>query len=95
MPSPDTSAPSKTTNHPSTALDPAPEGRIKIKRRSNVVGIFPDDASVIRLVGAVLPEQHDEWAATESRYLSDESMARIDQHLTENTTTQHTELPAA
>ena len=67
----------------------------EIKRRSNVVGIFPDDASVIRLVGAVLLEQHDEWAVAERRYLSEESMALIDQHLKEVTTTEQPELPAA
>jgi hypothetical protein len=48
----------------------------EIKRRSNVVGIVPDDASVIRLVGAVLLEQH-EGAVSERRYLSEESMAHI------------------
>jgi hypothetical protein len=59
--------------------EPAGADQQEIKRRSNVVGIFPDDASVIRLVGAVLLEQHDEWAVTERRYLSEESMALIDQ----------------
>jgi putative transposase len=67
----------------------------EIKRRSNVVGIFPDDASVIRLVGAVLLEQHDEWAVAERRYLSEESMALIDQHLEEAIATEQPELPAA
>jgi len=66
----------------------------EIKRRSNVVGIFPDDASVIRLVGAVLLDQHDDWAIAERRYLSEESMARIDAD-PEPTTTNTPALPAA
>lgn len=68
----------------------------EIKRRSNVVGIFPDDASVIRLVGAVLVDQHDEWQATERRYLSEGSMAQIDAPIEEVTTSPTTnELNAA
>ena len=49
----------------------------EIKRRTRVVGIFPNDASALRLITAVCVEQHDEWIAAERRYLSEQSMAQL------------------
>ena len=48
----------------------------EIKRRTNVVSIFPNEAAIVRLIGAILLEQNDEWAVSR-RYMSLETLAAL------------------
>ncbi len=50
----------------------------EVKRRADVVGIFPNEEIIMRLLGAVLTEQNEEWLL-QNRYLPQHSMAEIDQ----------------
>jgi transposase-like protein len=49
----------------------------EIKRRTEVVGIFPNEAAITRLLGAILLEQNDEWAVQRARYTTLETIAQL------------------
>jgi len=55
---------------------PAAAQNAEIKRRTNVVGIFPNDASIVRLVGAMMLEQNDEWSLNR-RYMQLEGLQTL------------------
>ena len=50
---------------------------VDIKRPTDVVGVFPNPEALLRLAGAVLVEAHDEWQATDRRYLAEATMALL------------------
>ena len=59
------------------SMNPIERLNKEVKRRSDVVGIFPNEASIMRLIAAVLFQQNDEWQ-TQNRYMQVEAFDQID-----------------
>src|SRR4051795_8882687 len=67
----------------------------EIKRRTDVVGVFPNPDALLRLAGAVLVQAHDEWQVTDRRYLAEDSMALLSTPTADNDTVAGAELLTA
>lgn len=77
-------APDRTKLH---GTNPLERQNKEVKRRADVVGIFPNEASIIRLIGAVLLEANDEWQL-QHRYMGIEAMAELLSPIQTNETLQ-------
>ena len=66
----------------------------EVKRRTDVVGVFPNPEALLRLAGSVLIEAHDEWAVSDRRYLSESSMALLNRRAIEGEVVTAQLLPA-
>jgi transposase-like protein len=67
-------APHRAKLHSTNPIEPL---NGEIKRRTEVVGIFPNEDAIVRLVGAILLEQNDEWAVQRARYMTLETITTL------------------